>query len=144
MLAAMALGFLMPSSVGRAVVLVPIGMALADRCGFGKGSNGRIGIAVVLALGCNLPSFAILPANIPNMILSGAAETIHHVSRIYRDYLLLHYPVLGILKAALVVALALRLFPDRIAQGAGKRPIRRRVGRAHRRRCNCASRRCCW
>lgn len=117
MLAAMALGFLMPSSVGRAVVLVPIGMALADRCGFGKGSNGRIGIAVVLALGCNLPSFAILPANIPNMILSGAAETIHHVSFGYTDYLLLHYPVLGILKAALVVALALRLFPDRIAQG---------------------------
>ena len=45
-LVAMLLGFLMPSSVGRAVALVPIGMALAERVGFGPGSNGRIGIAV--------------------------------------------------------------------------------------------------
>ena len=90
-LAAMALGFLMPSSVGRAVVLVPIGMALADRVGFARGSNGRIGIAVSLAIACNMPSFAILPSNIPNMILSGAAETLHGVSFGYTDYLLLHY-----------------------------------------------------
>jgi len=111
---AMALGFLMPSSVGRAVVLVPIGMALADRAGFGRGSNGRIGIAAVLAIGCNMPSFAILPSNIPNMVLSGAAETIHHVHFGYTEYLLLHYPVLGILKAVLTVALVLRLFPAEV------------------------------
>lgn len=73
-LAAMALGFVMPSSVGRAVVLVPVGMALAQRLGLAPGSNGRIGVAVALTLACNMPSFAILPSNIPNMILAGAAE----------------------------------------------------------------------
>ena len=32
------------------MALVPIGMALANRVGFAPGSNGRIGIAVLLAL----------------------------------------------------------------------------------------------
>ena len=49
--AASLLGFVMPSSVGRAVVMVPIGMALADRVGFRPGSNGRIGVAAALAAG---------------------------------------------------------------------------------------------
>lgn len=113
-LASAALGFVMPSSVGRAVVLVPVGMALAERMGFGKGSNGRIGIAATLAMACNMPSFAILPANIPNMILAGASETLHGASFGYTEYLLLHFPILGILKSALMVGLVLMMFPARI------------------------------
>lgn len=113
-LAASLLGFVMPSSVGRAVVMLPIGMALADRVGFRAGSNGRIGIATALALACNLPSFAILPANIPNMILAGASETLHGVSFGYTSYLALHFPLLGLLKLALFDALVLTIFPDRI------------------------------
>lgn len=113
-LAAMALGFVMPSSVGRAVVLVPVGMALADRVGFAKGSNGRIGIAITLALACNVPSFAVLPANIPNMILAGASEMLHGTVFGYTEYLLLHFPLLGLLKSALMVGLVVRLFPDRV------------------------------
>lgn len=114
-LVAMALGFIMPSSVGRAVVLVPIGMALAARAGFGPGSNGRIGIAVTLAIACNMPSFAILPANIPNMVLSGAAETIYGAHFGYMAYLWLHYPVLGIVKSALTAGMVLRMFPAEVA-----------------------------
>lgn len=112
--AASLLGFVMPSSTGRAVVMLPIGMALADRVGFRPGSNGRIGIAAALALACNMPSFAILPANIPNMILSGASETLHGISLGYTSYLALHFPLLGILKSLLMIALVLKFFPDRI------------------------------
>jgi len=115
-LAGMALAFVMPSSVGRAVVLVPVGMALADRAGFKKGSNGRIGIAVMLAAACNMPGFTVLPSNIPNMILSGAAETIHGVSLGYMQYLVLHFPVLGFLKAVAALMLTLLLFPDRAGE----------------------------
>ncbi len=114
MLTAMALGFVMPSSVGRAAVLVPVGMALADRVGFGPGSNGRIGVAVILAIGCNMPSFAILPSNIPNMVLAGASETIWSVHFGYMAYLALHYPVLGLIKAGLTVLLVARLFPAQV------------------------------
>ncbi|MFN7010780.1 MAG: SLC13 family permease [Allorhizobium sp.] len=117
-LLAMMLGFLMPSSVGRAVALMPVGLALANRCGFAPGSNGRIGIAVALAIGCNMPSFAILPSNIPNMVLAGAAETIHGLRFGYLDYLLLHYPILGIVKGLITVALVLKLFPATIAPAA--------------------------
>lgn len=105
------LSFLMPSSVGRAVVMVPVGMALADQMGFAAGSKGRIGIASVLAIGTNMPGFTILPSNIPNMVLSGAAETIHGAHFGYMHYLMLHFPVLGVLKAVMVVLLVLGLFP---------------------------------
>ena len=128
MLAAMVLGFLMPSSVGRAVVLVPVGMALADRVGFGPGSSGRIGIAVTLAIGCNVPSFAILPSNIPNMVMAGAAETILSEHFGYMEYLVLHYPVLGLLKSLVTVVLVLRLFPARIDAKAVGAPAAPRPG----------------
>ncbi len=108
---AMFLGFIMPSSVGRAVVLLPIGMALADQVGFAKGSNGRLGIATALAISCNMPSFAILPANIPNMILIGASETLYDMNFHYAEYLLLHFPILGIVKSLLTAFLVLLIFP---------------------------------
>ena len=130
MLACMILGFLMPSSVGRAVVMVPIGMALADRCGFEKGSNGRIGIAAILAIGCNMPSFAILPANIPNMVLAGSAETILGLHFTYTAYLLLHYPVLGIIKSVVTVALVIVLFPAKVGEPLGTTATAAVVGKA--------------
>lgn len=118
----MLLGFLMPSSMGRAVVMMPIGLALAERLGFDKGSNGRIGVALVVAFGTHMPSFAILPSNIPNIVLSGAAETIYGLHFGYGSYLALHYPVLGVLKSVLIVMLILRFFParaERLATGNG-------------------------
>ncbi|WP_289041894.1 SLC13 family permease [uncultured Aliiroseovarius sp.] len=114
MLLSMALGFVMPSSLGRAAVLVPVGMALADALGLGKGSTGRTGVAVVIAIGTNMPSFAILPSNIPNIILSGVAEQSFGLQFSYADYLLLHYPVLGLLKSAIIVGLVLLFFPAQV------------------------------
>ncbi|WP_321340376.1 SLC13 family permease [Breoghania sp.] len=116
MVLGMALGFVMPSSMGRAAVLVPVGMALADVLGFARGSAGRTGTAVVIAFGTNMPSFAILPSNIPNVILSGMAERLLGVQFGYAEYLLLHYPVLGLVKSAVIVALVLFFFPARIEE----------------------------
>lgn len=111
MLLAMALGFVMPSSMGRASVLVPVGMALAGTLGLERGSKGRTGVAAIIAIGTNMPSFAILPSNIPNIILAGVAEQALGVHFSYAKYLVLHYPVLGLLKSAIVVALVIKLFP---------------------------------
>jgi hypothetical protein len=94
--------------------MLPIGMALAEQIGFSRGSNGRIGIATALALACNMPSFAVLPANIPNMILSGASENLFNVHFGYAEYLFLHFPILGLLKSAIIVALVVYLFPAKI------------------------------
>lgn len=114
MILSMALGFVMPSSLGRAAVLVPVGMALADALGLVRGSKGRTGVAVIIAIGTNMPSFAILPSNIPNIILSGVAEQSFGVHFSYADYLLLHYPVLGLLKSAVIVGLVLHFFPAKL------------------------------
>lgn len=113
-LSAVLLGFVMPSSVGRAVVLVPIGMALAEQVGFERGSNGRMGIATALALSCNMPSFAVLPSNIPNMILAGSSERLFNINFGYTEYLLLHFPILGLLKSILIITLVVYFFPAHI------------------------------
>lgn len=108
------MGFIMPSSMGRAAVLVPVGMALADVLGLAKGSKGRTGVAVVIAFGTNMPSFAILPSNIPNIVMSGVAERTWGLHFGYADYLLLHYPVLGIVKGIAIVLLVLLYFPAKL------------------------------
>lgn len=115
MILGMALGFVMPSSLGRAAVLVPVGMALADSLGLEQGSPGRTGVAIIIAIGTNMPSFAILPSNIPNIILSGVAEQSLGTHFSYADYLLLHYPVLGVIKSVFIVALVLYFFPARVS-----------------------------
>ncbi|WP_409439225.1 SLC13 family permease [Psychromonas sp. GE-S-Ul-11] len=112
---AIMLGFIMPSSIGRAVVLIPVGMALAEKVGFVQGSNGRRGIATALAIACNMPSFAVLPANIPNMILAGSSENLFDVHFGYMEYLLLHFPILGLVKSLVLIWLVLKLFPATIS-----------------------------
>ncbi|GGP70874.1 hypothetical protein GCM10009347_39980 [Shewanella algicola] len=108
------LGFIMPSSIGRAVVLIPIGIALADQVGFAQGSNGRLGVVTSLIIACNMPSFAILPANIPNMILSGSSETLFGIHFGYTEYLWLHFPVLGLLKSFAIIGTTLLVFPAKM------------------------------
>ncbi|PKU25383.1 SLC13 family permease [Telmatospirillum siberiense] len=107
------LGFVMPSSMGRAVLLMPIALSLAGRFGFAPGSKGRTGIVLAAAFGCHVPTFSILPANVPNMVLVGAAETAYRYVPTYGTYLLLHFPVLGFLKTAIMVPLIVWLCPDR-------------------------------
>ena len=63
--------------------------------------------------GTFLPAFAVLPANAPNLVLAGAAETLYGFAPVYGEYLWLHFPVLGLLKAVILIWLILRLYPDR-------------------------------
>lgn len=105
------LGFVMPSSVGRVMLFIPIALAIAENCGFAQGSKGQQGVVLAAAFGCHLPTFAILPANIPNMIMIGSAENIHGWTPLFAEYLLLHFPVLGALKAALLIMVILKLYP---------------------------------
>lgn len=108
-----ALGFVMPSSMGRAVLLMPITLSLADRYGFAPGSKGRIGLVLAAALGSHVSTFSVLPANVPNMVWAGAAETIYGYVPSYGRYLLLHFPVLGFLKTLLLIPLIVLFWPDR-------------------------------
>ncbi|MFN0041943.1 MAG: SLC13 family permease [Alphaproteobacteria bacterium] len=106
------LAFLMPSTMGRVIVLVPIVAALADRLGYPPGTRGRDGIVMATALGTFMPAAAILPANVANMVMTGAAETLYGVHVRYMEYLILHFPVLGLLKTGFVVAVVWLLYRD--------------------------------
>jgi di/tricarboxylate transporter len=111
-LVGVAMGFLMPSSMGRAILLMPIAIVLAERYGFQPGSNGRLGVVLAAAFGCHVPTFSILPANVPNLVLVGAAESLWHYTPRYGEYFLLHFPVLGFLKTAIMIPLIVKLWPD--------------------------------
>lgn len=112
------LGFLMPSSMGRLIMMLPIVMALADRLGFQQGTNGRTGIVLAVAIGAHIPTASILPSNIPNMVLSGAAESLYGIQIGFTEYLLLHFPILGLLKSLLLALLILQAFPVHYADPA--------------------------
>ncbi|MBT3532415.1 MAG: SLC13 family permease [Rhodospirillaceae bacterium] len=108
------MAFLMPSTLGRLMILMPIVLAMADGFGFGPGRNGRAGMVLAISFGTMIPGFAIMSATVPSMVIIGAADTLYDIRPIYGTWLLLHFPVLGFLKAVAIGALVIWLFPDQI------------------------------
>lgn len=112
-IAAVGLAFVMPSTNGRVLLLMPIVLAFAERLGLGPGRPGRTGLLLTAAAASYMPPTTILPANVPNSVLLGAADTIYGIKLTYGAYFLLHFPILGALKTAVLVWLVCRLFPER-------------------------------
>jgi di/tricarboxylate transporter len=125
-LVSIVLAFLMPSTMGRVVLLLPIVLALADRLGFAAGSNGRTAMVLTATLATYVPSTGILPANVPNTVLLGSAEALYGIKLTYGPYLLLHFPIVGVLYTAILVPVIVRLFPDRprpVSPGSDAAPM---------------------
>ncbi|MCB1436439.1 MAG: anion permease [Rhodobiaceae bacterium] len=106
------LAFIVPSAMGRMLLLMPMVFALAEQLGFDADSDGRAGMVLAATLGTTLPAFAILPANVPNMALIGAAESIYGVHFQYGGYMLLNFPVMGTLSLAAIPALVTLFFGE--------------------------------
>ena len=114
-LLAMMFAFVMPSTMGRVLLMIPIVSAMAARLGFSQDSRGRTGMILAATLACYAPSCAVLPANVPNMILAGASESLFDITFAYSHYLQLHYLVIGIGKGLAIVALATFLFGEQVS-----------------------------
>ncbi len=110
-----ALAFVMPSNMGRIAVLMPIVLAVADRVGLPEGDPGRTGLALVVGFGTFMLSASILPANVPNLVMAGSIETELGIRLTYLPYLLLHAPVLGVLKGVALAGCTCLLFRGRPA-----------------------------
>lgn len=108
-----ALAFVMPSNMGRIALLMPIVAAMARRAGIGDGTRAWYGLALAVGFGTFQLSATILPANVPNLVMSGAAEGSYGIHLNYVPYLLLHTPVLGILKGLILIGLICWLFPGK-------------------------------
>ncbi|NQV56883.1 MAG: anion permease [Rhodospirillales bacterium] len=127
-LVCMVLGFLMPSSMGRVVLLVPIVMALAEKLGYAKGSRGHTGMVLATALITFTAAGTILPALVPGVVLAGLAENLYGLTFTYGEYLKLHLPVLGIIKCLFIVAVVVKMFgepPKRDEDAAAHPPMSR-------------------
>jgi anion transporter len=112
-----ALCFVMPATIGRVLLLMPIMSAVAERLGLVRGSRGYNGVMLAVMMASYQVGTAILPSNAPNLVLAGAAETLYKIPLIYAEYLMVQFPVMGILKALTVVILICRLFPDETRSG---------------------------
>ncbi|EAX8737265.1 anion permease [Salmonella enterica] len=106
-----ALAFVMPSNMGRIALLMPIVAAMAKRAGIADGTRAWYGLALAVGFGTFQLSATILPANVPNLVMSGAAEGSYGIHLNYVPYLLLHTPILAWLKGVVLIALICWLFP---------------------------------
>ncbi|PIE42305.1 MAG: sodium:sulfate symporter [Gammaproteobacteria bacterium] len=95
--------FLVPSAMGRIAVLLPILLPLSEQLGYKDNTRARNGIVLAAVLSTFLPAFTVLPANVPNNILLGMVKMLFAETPTYAGYLWLHFPVLGLLKTALIV-----------------------------------------
>ncbi|HYH42874.1 MAG TPA: SLC13 family permease, partial [Burkholderiales bacterium] len=102
----------MPATVSRILLLLPIMAAVAHRLGLNAGSVGYEGVALAVIMTNYQVGTAFLPANAPNLVLAGAAETLYGITFNYGEWLLVQLPVMGILKGLVVIGLIWLLFPD--------------------------------
>jgi di/tricarboxylate transporter len=109
-LGGMLLGFVMPSASGRAVMLAPLAVALAERLGFAENTQARFGLVLAAGWGTTVPAFGILPSNVVNMAFVGATESIFDIGFTYFGYTVLNFPVLGVLGVAIMIPLITLLF----------------------------------
>lgn len=97
--------FVMPSAMGRVLLLIPMLEATVDQAGVPAGDRRVAGIMLAGIFGTFFPAMAVLPANVPNNVLAGLLETTGIGVPSFTTYLLLHFPILGIVKLALIIAL---------------------------------------
>lgn len=106
--------FFIPSAMGRIIILVPILMDLAKNCGFNSTDKGYAGIVLSGVLATYMPPFSILTANLPNIILAGTSKTLYNYDIGYMYYLLLNFPVLGLLKGLVIWIVTCLFFSDKL------------------------------
>ena len=102
--------FLMPSAMGRVLIILPILSAFTKKIGYEKGSREEEGIILIGILSTYLPAFAILPANVPNNVLLGSMQSLYNIHFTYISYFLDFFIVLGLGKLIIIYILFLILY----------------------------------
>jgi hypothetical protein len=105
-----ALSFLVPTTMGRLAITIPILIAAAKEAGYAPGSRGYNGMILTAVAGNYLTSYAIMPSNLTNVIALGALEGLGGPTIQYGYYMLMCMPVLGIVKGIMFVGAICLLF----------------------------------
>lgn len=105
------LSFLVPANMGRLAITIPVVMAMCREAGYAEGSHGYNGMMLTAVVGNFTVALAILPANLLNVMIVGSGEALYATQFAYMQYLWLNGPVLGVVKAAVVWATVMWMFP---------------------------------
>ena len=111
--AGMALGVLIPSTMPRIIVMIPIAAALAERLGLSADGRGAIGLIATAATATLLPTYTILTANLPTIVQVGTMDQLYGVQSTYSGYFLLQIPV-NLLRFGMLVFLMIHFIRDPI------------------------------
>jgi anion transporter len=115
MVATTVLATVMPGTVGRILLLIPIVVGAAERAGLARGGRGMLGLLLIAIVGSYQIGIGILPANAPNLVLAGVADQLYGVHFTYAQWLWLQFPLMAAAKCALLVWLTCRFLGERIA-----------------------------
>ena len=106
----LALGFLIPASLGRMAITIPLVAAAAREAGYAEGSKAYVGLMLTVVIGGFVTSFGVLPANLMNILVVSAAATSLGISFTYGAYLVSFFPVLAFVKTFLYWAISVAVF----------------------------------
>lgn len=106
-----ALSFLVPSTMGRLAITLPIVIGVAREAGYAVGSKGYCGVVLTTVAGNFFTAFAVLPGNLIGVITHGAAEAVYGPQHGYLEHLVMMGPVLGIAKGLMFLVMVRLVFP---------------------------------
>lgn len=112
------LSLVMPSTFGRVAILIPIAIGYCDVVRLGESANGRRGILLLVIVGSYELASAVLPANLPNVIMAGILEQTHGMHLRFSEYLLYFFPAGVLVRGAILVYASHWLFADTVDEVA--------------------------
>ncbi|TGP13079.1 sodium:sulfate symporter, partial [Mesorhizobium sp. M2D.F.Ca.ET.233.01.1.1] len=99
---------------GRVAILIPIAIGYCDVVKLGESANGRRGILLLVIVGSYELAAAVLPANLPNVILAGILEQSHGIHLRFSEYLLYFFPAGVVVRGAVLIFASYWLFADTV------------------------------
>lgn len=105
---------LIPSGVVRVLLLMPLGIALADA--LTDKNNRYLPTAILLSLICSTlyGGFGILTGGVPNLVVAGQFEQVTGREIYWGEWLIWMFPILGLVRTALCFAVIWYLFGRKV------------------------------
>lgn len=108
----------MPSTFGRIAILVPVALGYCRVVQLDESSNGQRGILLLVVVGSYELAAAVLPANLPNVIMAGILEQSSDIHLSFSEYLYYFFPAGVLVRGAVLIAVSYKFFHDTV-------PVRR-------------------
>lgn len=109
------LGFLMPATIPRLIILIPIGAGLAEAMNLQSGGKGYTGFMLAVILGTFSATPSIMTANLPTIVHIGAMEAVYGQSISFTQFLFYHAPVVSFVRILSIIVVVRLMFYERVS-----------------------------